>query len=109
MLHSVRPKGGDSHPVGSIPIGTVVSCIEKNSGQGARVAIAAGTSAIFTRKYVDEDGHVMCVLKMPSKREIAIRDNCLVTIGRMSNILHNKYLGTIDTYPLFHFQMLTHL
>ena len=46
----VRPKEGDSHPIGSLPIGTVVSCIEKIPNNGASFALSAGTSAVLIKK-----------------------------------------------------------
>ncbi|ESN97266.1 hypothetical protein HELRODRAFT_185933 [Helobdella robusta] len=90
----IRPTEGDAHPVGSLPIGTVVSCIERFPGDGGKVATSAGTSATLVRKQVDKEGEDVCVLKMPSKREIVVSSRCVATVGRVSNVLHNKkHLG----------------
>lgn len=82
----MRASDGDSYPVGSLPIGTLVSCLERFPGDGARVARAAGTMAQLIRKTGD-----MCVLRMPSKREICVSAKCQATVGRVSNIEHDKH------------------
>lgn len=81
----VRAKEGDSYPLGSLPLGTLVNCVELYPGEGALVARAAGVTAQLVRKMDDT-----CVVKMPSKREIRVSSNCVATVGRVSNIDHNK-------------------
>ncbi len=72
--------------MGSLPIGTLVSCIERFPGDGGKVARAAGTMGQLVRKTGDT-----CVVRMPSKREICVSSKCQATVGRVSNIEHNKH------------------
>ncbi|XP_005092259.1 39S ribosomal protein L2, mitochondrial [Aplysia californica] len=81
----VRAQEGDAHPVGSLPLGTLVHNIEALVGSGGTVARAAGTSGLYVRKVGDK-----CVIRMPSKRELVISQECMVTIGRVSNVEHHK-------------------
>eukprot|EP00916_Digyalum_oweni_P022054 GHVL01036601.1.p1 GENE.GHVL01036601.1~~GHVL01036601.1.p1 ORF type:complete len:293 (+),score=16.08 GHVL01036601.1:150-1028(+) len=82
---AVRASEGDSHPVGSLPLGSVVHNVERYTGEGGTIARAAGTSAQLVRKIDDR-----CILRMPSKREINVSQECMVTLGRVSNVDHNK-------------------
>lgn len=81
----IRPNEGDSHPLGSLPLGTLVSCVEQFPGAGGRMASAAGVSAQLVRK---QDG--LCVVRLPSKREVILQPTCSATVGRISNVDHNK-------------------
>ncbi|XP_046339473.2 39S ribosomal protein L2, mitochondrial-like [Haliotis rufescens] len=82
---AVRGQEGDAHPVGALPIGTLVHNLETFPGEGGIFARAAGTSAQVVRKLGDQ-----CVLRLPSKREIAVAADCMATIGRVSNVDHDK-------------------
>ena len=81
----VRPNEGDCYPLGALPIGTIVSNVERIPGEGGKVAKAAGTMALLVRKI---DGR--CIIQMPSKREMNIDERCMATVGRVSNIDHDK-------------------
>jgi len=81
----VRPQDGDSHPLGSLPLGTLVCCVEIYPGDGGKMARAAGVSALLLRRQDDK-----CVLRLPSKREVQVSSQCMATVGRVSNIDHNK-------------------
>lgn len=81
----VRPEEGNSHPVGSLPIGTIVNNIEKLPDTGGHFARAAGVTALLLRKQGEN-----CVLRLPSKREILVSGRSVCTVGRVSNIEHNK-------------------
>jgi len=81
----VRPAAGDSHPLGSLPIGTLVCCVEKYPGDGGKLAQAAGVTAVLVRRQDDR-----CVVRLPSKREVQVSSQCMATVGRVSNIDHNK-------------------
>jgi len=82
---AVRAKEGDSYPVGSLPVGSLVNCLEKFPGCGGYFARAAGVSAQLVRKSGDT-----CVLQLPSKREVQVSSKCSATLGRISNVDHNK-------------------
>jgi len=81
----VRAEEGNSYPIGSLPIGTLVCHIEKSPDTGGVFARAAGVSALLLRKEGNN-----CVVRLPSKREILISSNSACTVGRISNIDHNK-------------------
>jgi len=81
----VRPIDGDAYPLGSLPLGTLVSCVEKFPGDGGKLARAAGVTALLLRKQDNE-----CVVRLPSKREVVVSAECTATVGRVSNVDHNK-------------------
>ncbi len=58
---NVVPELGNTMKLKNIPLGTVISCIELNPGQGAKMARSAGTYA----QLVNRDGKY-AILKMPS-------------------------------------------
>lgn len=59
--------------------------MEKYPGDGGKLARSAGVTALLLRRQDDR-----CVLRLPSKREIQVSSNCMATVGRVSNIDHNK-------------------
>lgn len=77
---TVSPKLADAHPLGALPVGTMVCCVERKPGEGGRVALSAGASAILVRK----TGDGKCVLKMPSKREMLVDVTCHAVVGQVS-------------------------
>lgn len=86
----VRANEGDAYPLGALPIGTMVHCVEKYPGVGFHYCTAAGTFATIQRKF----GEYVVIL-LPSKRELALKQECMGTVGRVSNINHNKeHIGT---------------
>ncbi|KAI0211332.1 39S ribosomal protein L2, mitochondrial [Lamellibrachia satsuma] len=82
---AVRAAEGDSYPLGSLPVGTLVNCVEFYPGQGGLMARAAGETALLVRKVNDR-----CIVRMPSKREVSLDQTCVATVGRVSNVDHNK-------------------
>ncbi|XP_034481993.1 39S ribosomal protein L2, mitochondrial [Drosophila innubila] len=81
----VRPNEGDAYPLGALPVGTRIHCLEKNPGQLCHLIHAAGTFGTILRKFDDK-----VVVQLPSKREFAFDRICMATVGRLSNIEHNK-------------------
>ncbi|PRD30731.1 UNVERIFIED_CONTAM: Mrpl2 [Trichonephila clavipes] len=81
----VRPVEGDAHPIGALPIGTLVHNIEFIPGAGGVCVRAAGTSAQYFRK-VDNK----CFVLLPSKRQLLLDEKCMVVVGRVSNINHGS-------------------
>tara|TARA_R110002020_G_scaffold137434_2_gene306577 strand:+ start:118115 stop:118939 length:825 start_codon:yes stop_codon:yes gene_type:complete len=79
----VQPEIGNALPLGSIPLGTIISCIELRPGQGAVMARSAGTFAQLMAK----DGKFVTV-KMPSGETRLILSDCLATVGAVSNSDH---------------------
>ena len=86
LLLAVRPEEGCSYPVGSLPIGTLVNTVERFPGDGGRMARSAGVTASILRKTADG----MVIIRLPSKREVMVSEKCTATVGRVSNIYHNK-------------------
>ena len=79
----VAPEIGNAMPLSSIPLGTVISCIELRPGQGAVMARSAGTFAQLMAK----DGKFVTI-KLPSGETRLVLSGCLATIGAVSNSDH---------------------
>ena len=77
------PEIGNALPLGEIPLGTIISCIELRPGQGAVMARSAGTFAQLMAK----DGKFVTV-KMPSGETRLVLSSCMATIGAVSNSDH---------------------
>lgn len=77
------PEIGNALPLGEIPLGTIISCIELRPGQGAVMARSAGTFAQLMAK----DGKFVTI-KLPSGETRMILANCLATVGAVSNSDH---------------------
>ena len=77
MAISVRTKEGNAHPLGSIPMGTQICCVEMRPGDGAYYARAAGTHCSILRKYDDR-----VVIVLPNKHEIALDQRCMAVVGK---------------------------
>ncbi|KAF7408004.1 hypothetical protein HZH66_002541 [Vespula vulgaris] len=58
----VRANEGDAYPLGALPIGTIVNCVEKYPGLGGSLIHSAGT----------------------------FDNRCMATVGRLSNIMHGS-------------------
>ncbi|CAH1979883.1 unnamed protein product [Acanthoscelides obtectus] len=87
----VRAKEGDAYPLGALPLGTQVHCIEKYPGLGGFLVHAAGTYATIVRKAPGD----RVVVQVPSKREFSLPAICMCTVGRLSNIDHiNTPIGS---------------
>ncbi|OAD62701.1 39S ribosomal protein L2, mitochondrial [Eufriesea mexicana] len=84
--NTVRAAEGDAYPLGALPRGTIVHCVEKYPGLGGFLIHSAGTCGIILRN--DSDDRV--IVKMPSKKEFSIHASCMATVGRLSNIEHGS-------------------
>ncbi|KAF5272295.1 hypothetical protein FQR65_LT04952 [Abscondita terminalis] len=71
----VRPQEGDAYPLGALPLGTQVHCVEKYPGLGGFLVHAAGTYATIIRKA--PNNHV--VVQMPSR--LSNKDHSSTPIG----------------------------
>ncbi|GAB0097902.1 Ribosomal protein L2 [Sergentomyia squamirostris] len=81
----VRANEGDAYPLGALPVHTQVHCVEKYPGMPCHLIHAAGTFGTVIRKFDD-----YVVVQMPSKQEFAFKQTCMATVGRVSNVNHNK-------------------
>lgn len=82
----VRPKEGDAYPLGALPVGTEINCVEKYPGLGGFLIHSAGTYATVLRKA--PNNHV--VIQVPSKKEFSLPQTCMCTVGRLSNAEHGS-------------------
>ena len=86
---SVAPEVGNTLPLKSIPMGTIVHNIELKPGKGGAMARSAGAYA----QLVAREGKY-ATLKMPSGEMRMVLVECLATIGTVSNGTHmNESLG----------------
>ena len=74
---------GNSMMINSIPVGTVIHCIELKPGKGAQIARSAGTSA----QLVAREGRY-ATLRLRSGEMRKVLSNCRATIGEVSNSEH---------------------
>jgi large subunit ribosomal protein L2 len=79
----IRP--GNSLPISSIPIGTLVHNIELKPGKGGQIARSAGSAAQLLAK---EGAYAQ--LRMPSGEVRLIRQECYATIGQVGNLDHSN-------------------
>ena len=86
---SVPPEVGNTLPLKSIPLGSIIHNIELNPGQGGTIARSAGTYAQLSAR----DGKY-AIIKMPSGETRMILSTCLATLGSVSNSERaNEVLG----------------
>ncbi len=80
----IAPEVGNCLPLGEIPVGTVVCCIELRPGQGAAMARSAGTFAQLAAR----EGNY-AILRLPSGETRMILVSCRAVVGTVSNGDHN--------------------
>ncbi|MEN8897307.1 MAG: 50S ribosomal protein L2 [Nonlabens sp.] len=80
---AATPDVGNAMKLSKIPLGSIISCIELRPGQGAVIARSAGSFA----QLMARDGKYATV-KMPSGETRLILQECLATIGAVSNSDH---------------------
>ena len=79
----IRP--GNSLPIASIPVGTMVHNIELHEGKGGQLVRSAGTSAQLLAKEGD-----YAQIRMPSGEVRLVRQVCYATIGQVGNMDHSN-------------------
>uniref|UniRef100_A0A3Q2NQL2 Large ribosomal subunit protein uL2m n=1 Tax=Fundulus heteroclitus TaxID=8078 RepID=A0A3Q2NQL2_FUNHE len=82
---AVSANEGDAYPLGALPVGTLVNNLELQPGRGSECIRAAGTSGVLLRKV-----NGTAIVQLPSKQQVQVLESCMVTVGRVSNIDHNK-------------------
>jgi large subunit ribosomal protein L2 len=85
---TVAPEVGNAMKLASIPLGSIISCIELHPGQGAVIARSAGAFA----QLMARDGKYATV-KMPSGETRLLLQECMATIGAVSNSDHQLIVG----------------
>ncbi len=83
----IRP--GNSLPLGSIPLGTLIHNIELREGRGGQMARSAGAAA----QLLGKEGE-FAAIRLPSGEVRRVRQDCYATIGEVGNPDHaNIKLG----------------
>uniref|UniRef100_A0A1I8HYK2 Ribosomal_L2_C domain-containing protein n=1 Tax=Macrostomum lignano TaxID=282301 RepID=A0A1I8HYK2_9PLAT len=82
-----NPKPGDAYPIGALPVGSTISCVEQKPGEGAKLAVEGGTSATYVRAL--PDGKALVVT--PSKQEMIVSQHCTVMVGQVSGSAREKF------------------
>ena len=77
-------KPGNTLPLRSIPVGTVVHCIELKPGKGAQVGRSAGAAVQLVAR---EGTHATLRLRSGEMRKVL--SDCRATIGEVGNSEHN--------------------
>jgi len=81
---------GNCMPLKNIPLGTQVHNIEMQEGKGGQMARSAGSYAEILAKE-----NKIVHLKLPSSEIRIVKENCLATIGQVSNAEHmNIVIGS---------------
>lgn len=78
---TVRANEGDAYPLGALPVGTQVHCLEKYPGMQCHLIHSAGTYGTISRKFGE---HV--VVQLPSKQEFAFQQICMATVGTVQSL-----------------------
>lgn len=82
-------KPGNTLPLRSIPVGTILHNIEMKPGKGAQIARSAGTYVQLTGK---DGGYALLRLKSGEVRKVPAE--CFATVGAVSNADHqNQKIG----------------
>ncbi len=76
-------KTGNTMPLRSMPVGTIVHCVEMKPGKGAQLARAAGSSV----QYVAREGNY-ATLRLRSGETRKVMLNCRATVGEVGNLQH---------------------
>jgi len=80
---------GNNLPISSIPVGTLISCIELKPGKGAQMVRTAGAGAQLMAKEGD-----YAQVRLPSGEVRMVSVKCRATIGEIGNAEHeNVKLG----------------
>lgn len=82
--HDAPIKTGNTLPLRNIPLGSMIHCIELNLGKGAQLARSAGASVQLLAR---DGGYATLRLRSGEMRKI--HENCIATIGEVSNDEHN--------------------
>ncbi|XP_009318504.1 PREDICTED: 39S ribosomal protein L2, mitochondrial [Pygoscelis adeliae] len=82
---AVAANEGDAYPLGALPVGTLICNLESHPGKGAQYIRAAGTCGVLLRKV-----NGTAIVQLPSKRHMQVLETCVATVGRVSNVNHNK-------------------
>ena len=77
------PRVGNALPLGEMPLGTTVHCVELKAGKGAQIVRSAGVGAQVMAKEGD-----FVTLRLPSTEVRMVRRECIATVGQVGNTDH---------------------
>ena len=77
-------QAGSCLPLSSIPMGSIIHCIELKPGKGAQLIRSAGTSAQLSGR---EGGYAIIKMRSGEMRRVLV--TCMATIGEVSNSEHS--------------------
>src|SRR5690606_4173414 len=82
-------KPGNAMPLRSVPVGTIIHCVEMKPGKGAQLARSAGAYAQLVGR---DQGYAQ--IRLGSGELRMVLDGCMATVGAVSNADHmNQNLG----------------
>lgn len=81
----VRVQEGEAWPLGAMPPGTIISNVERIVGEGGYYCKYAGGHAVVGRRMDN-----MIVVRLASKKEVALDERCMAVVGKTSNTDHIK-------------------
>lgn len=73
---AVAAREGDAHPLGTLPLGTLINSMESERGQGAQYIRAAGMCGVLLWKV-----NGTAIIQLPSKRQMQVLETCIATVG----------------------------
>ena len=82
---SVDVKPGNSMPLGSMPVGTIIHNVELKPGKGGQIARSAGAYAQLVGR---DQG--MAILRLNSGEQRIVHGTCMATVGAVSNPDHGN-------------------
>lgn len=85
--NAVRAKVGDAHPVGALPAGTKVHCVETEPGGGAKFCLVAGSFAEIVKR--GQDG---VIIKLSHGDQYKLERSCMAVVGQLSNDGHDNVI-----------------
>ena len=74
---------GNNLPLGRMPLGTTVHCVELVPGKGAQMGRSAGTAI----QVIAKEGPYV-TLRLPSTEVRQVRSECTATVGQVGNVEH---------------------
>lgn len=80
---NVEANLGNSLPLGSVPLGTTVHCVELVPGKGAQMGRSAGAGV----QVIAKEGPYV-TLRLPSTEVRQVRSECTATVGQVGNVDH---------------------
>ena len=82
---NVDVKPGNTMPLASMPVGTIIHNVEMKPGAGGQIARAAGTYAQLVGR---DQG--MAILRLNSGEQRVVSGMCIATVGAVSNADHGN-------------------